>query len=681
MRVFFASVVGLLLELALIRWVSCEVRIFAYFKNLVLVACFLGFGLGLLLHARPVRMVRAVLCMIALLAVVRIPAAVLAEWGPRQISRVMAALPGFMVFHIPSGQASAWGLRDAVQLLVALGWTLAIVAVVVYSLVPFGQLVGAGIESLRRPLAAYSVNVAGSLGGILIFTGLSALYTPPTVWFTFAVAAAVWLVARVHRGALLAAAVITLALLLPESGPQQQVVWTSYQKLVLTNERVINVNNVGFQAMKLMPQLDAATRPDRYTAPYLVKPAVRRVLIVGAGSGNDVAMALNAGAQEVTAVEIDRVITAWGRLYHPQRPYQDPRVHLVIDDARHFLKTTAAHFDLVVFSHLDSHAVLSGYTNVRLDDYIYTVEAFREVRARLAPGGLLYVSFWAEQPFIGPRLGRNLKEAFGHDPVALEEPPPVAGASFRPVAFFTGEAGVMTALQAASGVLRPGFEPAHFDLAGVAPSTDAWPFLPLASHHVPLAIALVSLFTLALAMALVWRLRPRGTPFDGAVFWLGAAFMLLEVHNVSRLALVFGTTWTVNAWVIGTILAMILLANAACAALARRGLALRRGAAVGLFVSLGLTFVVPVDVLAAGPMALGGLTAVLFLTTPIFFAGLVFADTYARSPAPSFALGWNALGAVVGGMTESASYLVGIPALVIIAAAFYAMALLWPRPR
>ena len=49
---------------------------------------------------------------------------------------------------------------------------------------------------------------------------------------------------------------------------------------------------------------------------------------------------------------------------------------------------------------------------------------------------------------------------------------------------------------------------------------------------------------------------------DGRLFWLGAAFMLLEVHNVSRLALVFGTTWQVNAWVIGVILGLILIANA-----------------------------------------------------------------------------------------------------------------------
>src|SRR5262249_46158955 len=43
---FLISILGLFLELMLIRWVSTEVRIFAYLQNTVLVVCFLGLGLG-----------------------------------------------------------------------------------------------------------------------------------------------------------------------------------------------------------------------------------------------------------------------------------------------------------------------------------------------------------------------------------------------------------------------------------------------------------------------------------------------------------------------------------------------------------------------------------------------------------------------------------------------------------
>ena len=37
-RLFVLSALALFIELALIRWLGCEVRIFAYFKNLILIA-------------------------------------------------------------------------------------------------------------------------------------------------------------------------------------------------------------------------------------------------------------------------------------------------------------------------------------------------------------------------------------------------------------------------------------------------------------------------------------------------------------------------------------------------------------------------------------------------------------------------------------------------------------------
>src|SRR6266568_1960198 len=46
------SLLSLFFELLMIRWISSEIRIFAYFKNFVLVACFLGFGLGCYLSRR-----------------------------------------------------------------------------------------------------------------------------------------------------------------------------------------------------------------------------------------------------------------------------------------------------------------------------------------------------------------------------------------------------------------------------------------------------------------------------------------------------------------------------------------------------------------------------------------------------------------------------------------------------
>lgn len=184
---------------------------------------------------------------------------------------------------------------------------------------------------------------------------------------------------------------------------------------------------------------------------------------------------------------------------------------------------------------------------------------------------------------------------------------------------------------------------------------------------------------LMLSTGFALRARPKGVLFDGRVFWLGAAFMLVEVHNVSRLALVFGTTWQVNAWVIAAILSLILVANAVCTALQRRGRRSGKWAVIGLFATLTVAFLLPVGRLVAYGPLVGGSVAVLALTAPIFFAGLVFADAFARSPAPSFALGWNVLGAVLGGLAENVSYLFGIPALIPLAALFYALAVGWPQ--
>ena len=142
-----------------------------------------------------------------------------------------------------------------------------------------------------------------------------------------------------------------------------------------------------------------------YNLPYtLLHP--KSVCVVGSGGGNDVAAALRAGVEEVVAVEIDPVIAEAGRLHHPERPYQDPRVTLVVDDARHFFNQTRKKFDLVVFGLLDSHALLSGFGSVRLDNYVYTREAFERVRCLLKPGGSVACCFAGGPPWIYERFDR-----------------------------------------------------------------------------------------------------------------------------------------------------------------------------------------------------------------------------------------------------------------------------------
>src|SRR5262249_32794546 len=123
---------------------------------------------------------------------------------------------------------------------------------------------------------------------------------------------------------------------------------------------------------------DLATRRRIYDEPYRFG-VNGDVLIVGAGTGNDVAAALRAGARSVDAVELDPVILEIGAA-HPEAPYRDARVRTVNSDARGYLRRTDRRYDKIVLGYLDSHSLFSAMSSVRLDNFVYTKEFFRELR-------------------------------------------------------------------------------------------------------------------------------------------------------------------------------------------------------------------------------------------------------------------------------------------------------------
>ena len=79
--------------------------------------------------------------------------------------------------------------------------------------------------------------------------------------------------------------------------------------------------------------------------------------------------------------------------YHPERPYDDPRVNLSINDARNFFRTADQKYDLIVYGVLDSHTALSHASNLRVDSYVYTREGIAEAFKLLKPDGVLSISF------------------------------------------------------------------------------------------------------------------------------------------------------------------------------------------------------------------------------------------------------------------------------------------------
>jgi hypothetical protein len=218
---------------------------------------------------------------------------------------------------------------------------------------------------------------------------------------------------------------------------------------------------------------------------------------------------------------------------------------------------------------------------------------------------------------------------------------------------------------------RPMFE--RWAASEIEVATDDWPYLYLHGRSVPPLYVLI----FALLVGLTWAgvrstvdLRQR---MQWPFFFLGAAFLLLEVSNISKSALLFGATWTVNTLAISAVLIMILCSNWVAM---RRPSAALRPYYVGLFVSLALNFVVPLDVFAALPAVPKAVLASAFLALPIFFAGLVFSTRFGRTSDTAGALASNLLGAVVGGIAECLSFVVGIHGLLVVAALLYAASLI-----
>src|SRR6266576_4150038 len=97
-QLILISLLSLFVEMLMIRWVSSEIRIFAYFKNFVLVACFLGFGLGCYLSRRRVRLMAMIVPLLALTLIVTLP------WPGLRV--LMRSIPAFVG---ASSESNLWG--------------------------------------------------------------------------------------------------------------------------------------------------------------------------------------------------------------------------------------------------------------------------------------------------------------------------------------------------------------------------------------------------------------------------------------------------------------------------------------------------------------------------------------------------------------------------------------------
>lgn len=682
-----ASIAGLFLELLMIRWISSEIRVFAYFKNFVLIACFLGFGLGCYLSGKRIKAAALFLPLLTLALVVKFP---WEDWHVllRSLPSLVGALSEVEVRGVPSLPRTPSELLGLVK-------TMAIVVplfgLIAFCFLPIGQLVGWYLEKAPKGIKGYSINILGSLVGILLYTGLCFINQPPSVWFVAAGALLLWLFWRFAplRWAAMAVFVVCVALtaLAPRDG--SHIFWSPYQKLTMrpiyeSGELIsyeLNTNDSWYQQMfNLSPQFIAShpqffrqVAPDwnPYNMPYRFFPNPNSVLVLGAGTGNDVAAALRNGAKRVVAVEIDPLILRLGRELHFERPYSSPHVQVEVNDARSYLENGREQFDVIMFSLLDSHTTSSYYSNIRIDNYVYTLEALQAARKLLKPDGLLFLKFYVETPWIAGRLQELTQSIFGRPPLGMLVDTPFYSSAGH--FFICGSAERLNAVLADPVLAAYIAQRQHFPIETATATTDNWPYFYQHEPGLPSAVIVVSLVLLGLGWLFLRETGVSVASLDLHLFFLGAGFLLLEAQIISKMALLFGTTWVVNSIVISGLLLLIVGSNVIVDW--KPDVSFAIGYA-GIFASMLASYSIPIERFFFASLWLKALVATAVLCLPVFFAGIVFIKSFARARFQGSALGSNLLGALLGGLLESLSFWTGIRSLLVLAALLYLSSLL-----
>ena len=642
-RLFLLSAALLFTELLLIRWSAAHVVYLAFFTNFVLLASFLGIGVGFLRAG-----------------------------APRDLSRLAPyALATFALFvGLFPVEVERAGERAFVGLFGMPALPVWVVLPVIFALAT--ATTGLIAEGVARTFArlealdAYRIDIAGAITGIVLFSAFAFLQAPPLVWAAVAAAGLWWTMAPLGRRAAIALLIFVLVLGVDHFVRGDE--WSPYYRVdtraVDGGTTAIHVNGLPHQSTIHVRRMYAEEL--FYLEPYALLPdnPLREVLIVGAGNGNDVAVALAQGAGHVDAVEIDPVILSIGRDRHPDRPYDDPRVEHHVDDGRAFLQRTDRRYDLVLFALPDSLTLVGGQGALRLESYLFTVEALQEIRAHLAPGGAfaMYNYYRAD---VFERFAETMRVAFGHAPCVVR-----------------GEDRVDVRDQ---GVLAVGLTPGDIVCGELMPAvndvtvaTDDHPFPYLGERRIPrFHLTALSLLLIASLVTVRWAGGPlrRMRPYAD-LFLMGVAFLLLETMYVVRFALLFGTTWFVNALVFAGVLLVVLAAIET----ARR---VRLPSAVVLYALLGtaiaLAWIIPQGTLLALAPAPRFVAAIALAFAPIYLANLVFAQRFRDTASSTVAFGANLLGAMVGGVVEYGALITGYRGLLVIVAIVYALAFVVQR--
>ncbi len=675
LRLLVVSFITLFLELMIIRWVPASIRLIAYYANLMLISSFLGIGIGALLQEKRLNLFRL------------FPLIMLVDVVFLLICRKIT-LPGFSLeyrFLSVSPTVANFSVVIGIFILNTLVF------------VPLGEKIGQ-LFNMLPPLRAYAWDLGGSLMGTVAFGLFSLMFFSPSLGILVIVVVYMFLIPSRQRWEAMAPLLVSLVCIYLSTAPG--AIWSPYYYVTIDEvgkAKNIRIQDVPENILTMVDppvylvrvnqdflQLHRTINIDRYTAgtekykyalkdynlhslPQALRPSPENVLVVGAGGGNDVEAALLAGAKRVDAVEIDPVLVKIAKRINASGVYFDPRVNMVINDARAFFVNARPMYDQVIFGYLDSQALFSSKSTIRLDGFVYTVESFRKAYQLLKEDGLLSVSFAAGNDWIIKKLSLMLKEATGKMPVIYTLGGTIEADS-GPVKLYVSRGRIDP--PAEQGYFkRVALPPSLEERGGLSLATDDWPFLYLKAQGFPRDYLAVIIVLLAIASLAVFRAariewRMPQTHF----FFLGAGFLLLETKSITDCSLYFGTTWFVTMLVITGILLMVLGANLITMHFLR---SFRHYFYLPLLASMALLYVTPSDAVL-GLSFTGRLAWVLVMVPlPIFFAGLIFSTTFRETTNASSAFGANLIGATIGGFAEYLCMIFGLQKLSLLVIAAY----------
>lgn len=687
--IVLVTMVSLLLELVMIRWLASVFPVFSFFKNFTLLACFLGLGAGYAVAEKQRCAPALVLPMLTLFVGI----ITLLHYDVGADSSVFAALPmqeqtsvNIVMDHFD--WVTLFRLSLPLYLLLAMSFVLC--ACICY---PVGQLCGKLLHSTDA-LKAYSLNLVGSILGVVALFVMSLFWLPPEIWF--AAVGGILLFFVLSRDARLPAGVVSLCLLLTILAwpvqPEIQRLYSPYQLLERTAkpDGLMNILAGGYYYQKVFNFADSNRRheseEDRYARayyefPFNFKKNPERVAIVGAGSGNDVAAALRMGALNVDAIEIDPAIAYLGKFYHPEHPYDNPRVTLTINDARNFLRTTHQKYDLIIYGVLDSHTAISHASNLRVDSYVYTREGITEAFNLLKPDGVLSVAFALPNESLGFKLSHIMQNMPGAGkPLAVR-----VGYDSHMTTAFIVQKGQDVKVPDAGVFASAGFENVSDHFAQPYPEssipTDDWPFFYMIQRTYPVSYMIALGMVLVLSYLFVRKTIGLSGPERSYMpfFFLGSGFMLVETKAITELGLHLGGTWYVIAATIVLVLVMAFFANL----MVQRRIFQRTDVAYfGLLVSLliGYGSARNHELIAFGSPVMSLIVSSVLLTIPLFFSGIIFSGLIGKADINiSTALSYNLMGALVGGLMEYNSMYFGFAFLYLLAIGCYFLAWIFSR--